>query len=254
MTSVAAARPTSLDPVRVVTRHLQHDDAVIRCAAARALGALADQRAAPDLIQALRDEDPDVRTDSMAALVHCARPEDANAIRDSLIGDPVNEVKVAAIEALARLGDHDSIPLLRLLVRDRAEDQIAWEDDDGFDPWLDIQIEAIGALGDLGAAEAIDDLLEARVDELGQDLDLEVFRALARIPEGINGLLRILGDRDPRVRRRALEALSAAGPESLAPLRNLIRSDRSPEVRALAITCLAPDDPAVRTLALDDPA
>ena len=59
------------------------------------------------------DPDPDLRADAMAALVRCARPEDAPAIRRSLAGDPVGEVKVAAVQALARLKDGGSVPLLR---------------------------------------------------------------------------------------------------------------------------------------------
>ena len=107
----------SLDTVRAIARHLHKGEDVVRCAAARALGAIGDEKAAPALVDALLDEDPDVRTDAMAALVHCARPEDADAIRRSLLGDPVKEVKVFAIEALSRLADGASVPLLRGLAR-----------------------------------------------------------------------------------------------------------------------------------------
>jgi HEAT repeat protein len=245
----------SPDTVRAIARHLHKGEDVVRCAAARALGAIGDENAAPALVDALLDEDPDVRTDAMAALVHCARPEDADAIRRSLLGDPVKEVKVFAIEALSRLADGASVPLLRGLAKDRCAHDIAWEDDAGmWDDWLDVQVAAITALGKMGVCDAIDDLLEARSDEMGQELDQVVFAALARIPDGgIATLLGLLRDRNAAVRERAFLALSKARRDVLAPLSDLFVQDASPDVRRLAIGILDPDSPMVPHLALNDP-
>ena len=157
------------------------------------------------------DEDPDVRSDSMAALVHRARPQDAAAIRRSLQSDPVGDVKIAAIQALCRLKDEASIALLQALAKDRCEPDVAWEHG-SWDDWLDVQVAAIDALGRMNAGGAVDDLIEARADESGQDLDHAVFAALARMPgRGVATLLGFLGDGDARVRQRALAALSNAG-------------------------------------------
>ena len=247
--------PQGSDPVSVIARHLRDGDDVVRCAASRALGRLADPAAAPALVEALLDEDPDVRNDAMEALVACARPEDADAIRRSLMGDPVKEVKAAAIDALCRLNDRASLPLLRALAKDRCAHDVAWEDEAGmWDDWLDVQLAAIAALGEMGAAEAIDDLLLARSDEMGQELDDVVFDALARIPDGgIETLLGLLRDRSERVRARALQALAKARRELLLPLRELLLRDSSADVRRLALLCLDPADPAVDDLVLRDP-
>lgn len=247
-------RPT-IDPVAAISRHLREGNDIIRCAAARAIGAVGDERAAPDLVDALLDEDPDVRSDAMAALVTCARQEDADAIRRSLMGDPVREVKVSAIQSLCRLKDGASIPLLRALVKDRCDHDVAWAEDSGiWDDWLDVQDAAITALGALGVHEAIEDLLEARDDEMGQDLDHVVFATLAQIPDGgIAALLGLLRDRNARVRERALSALSKARGDLLAPMSDLLVQDASPDVRRLAIGCLDRDSLFVPELALRDP-
>ncbi len=225
----------------------------MRCAAARALGALADEQAAPALVAALLDPDPDVRADVMGALVRCARPEDATALRRSLRGDPVVEVKTAAVRALGRLKDEGSTALLRALARDRCDADVAWEEG-SWDDWLDVQVAAITALGDMGAGAAVDDLIRARSDEAGQDLDPVVFNALAKMAgRGVAAVLDFLKYGDARVRQRALAALSRAGRERLTPLRRRLVVDPSPGVRRLAVDCLDAGDPALPALALEDP-
>lgn len=256
MTSPDPLPPLSpLDPVAAISRHLREGEDVVRCAAARALSAVGEERAAPDLVAALLDEDPDVRCDAMAALTVCARQEDADVIRRSLMGDPVKEVKASAIEALCRLKDRASIPLFRALARDRCDHDVAWEDGAGmWDDWLDIQIAAIAALGDLDVVDAVQDLLEVRDDEMGQDLDHIVFSTLARISgNGIETLLGLLRNGDARVRVRALSAVSKARHDLLAPMSATLILDPSPDVRRLAIACLDHDSRAMRDLALSDP-
>lgn len=249
-----ATAASKVDPVGAIAPFLAGPDDVIRCAAARALGALGGQGAAAPLVDVLMDPDPDLRADAMAALARWARPGDAPAIRRSLEGDPVGEVKVAAIGALARLKDSASVPLLRALARNRCEQEVAWEDvDGGWDEWLDVQVAAIEALGAIGGEEAVDDLLDVRVDEEGQDLDHVVFGALAQLPErGIRALQEFLVHDDARVRERALDSLAAVGREALTPLRETLVRDASPRVRRLAIDCFDEGDETLAALALDD--
>ncbi|MEE8453273.1 MAG: HEAT repeat domain-containing protein, partial [Limibaculum sp.] len=252
-----------LDAAAVIARHLQSEDEVTRCLAAKAMGIIGGNIggntggdvAADALVAALMDTDPDVRADAMEALVTCARPRDAAQLRRSLIGDPVQEVKVAALRALAGLGDRDSIALIRRLALDRAEDTVSWEDTAGmWDDWLEVQIAAVEALGELDAAGAVEDLLAARSDEFGQELDHVVFSALSRIGDGgIAALTGLLGDDDDRVRARALTALSQTRPEILAPLIERFVADANPEVRSLAVACAAPESAHAERLALHDP-
>ena len=242
------------EPSAIISSCLQAPEEPIRCAAARALGALGDENAAPALVQALLDPDPDVRADAMGALVRCARPEDAPAVRRSLEGDPVGDVKTAAVRTLARLGDAASTPLLRALARDRCEPEVAWEEG-SWDDWLDVQVAAITALGDMGAEAAVEDLIRAREDEAAQELDPVVFAALAKIPgRGIAALLDFLEEGDAQVRQRALLSLSRAGGDRLAPLRERLIGDPSPGVRRLAVDRLDAGDPALPDLVRTDAA
>ena len=239
------------------SKYLTSDNDVLRSAAVRALPALSgeasgDVRAA--VLAARLDPDPDVRTDAMEALVYIAQPEDADDIRHSLEGDPVREVKVSAITALARLQDLKSLPLLRSLTVSRSDSRVAWEDEGGdWEDWLDIQNVAIKALGDMAAEDAVSDLLVALNDELGQSVDLAVFKALTNMGEvGVSALLEVLQSATGIKRRRAAEALSRAAPKSLAAhVGTLLQADEAP-MRRLALTALSADDPLCEDLALND--
>ncbi|MEM7667583.1 MAG: HEAT repeat domain-containing protein [Pseudomonadota bacterium] len=243
------------EAVPVLTGHLTGGDPVIRAAAARALGSVADSLAAPALARALLDEDPDVRTDAMGALAACATPAERAAILGSLRGDPVPEVKVAAVRALGRLGGDAVIALLTRLVADRAEDDLVWDDTESvWDDWLDVQTGAVAALGRLGVVSAIPALLAARRDEFGQDLDISVFAALAAMGEdGVSALLGLINDPSPRVRTRALAALSGAAPAALARFADRLVQDPAADIRVAGLAVLRPDDPRVDDLMLRDP-
>lgn len=244
------------DTARILLTHLGEGNDVIRTGAVRALAAQVpgEDSVREALLGALLDEDPDVRTDAMEALASFARPDDAEKIRESLMGDPVREVKLAAIDLLVQLRDQDSIALLRALTRGRAEDQVAWEDEAGlWDEWLDIQAAAIRALGQLGATDAVEDMLAARDDEFGQNLDLPVFDALANLGEaGMVWLLATAQTEPGLARKRALEAMTKIDPQALEPHLDFLLGDGSAEVRRLALPMLSPTDDRLAYLALKD--
>lgn len=244
------------DPVPALLRYLESGNDVLRTGAVRAIAACApgDERARKALLEALLDEDPDVRTDAMAALVSFARIEDAKKIRESLQGDPVREVKLAAIALLANLDDQASVPVLRKIVASRDEDNIAWEDETGmWDEWLDVQKAAVDALGALKDEDSIPDLLAARDDEFGQNLDTQVFRALANMnAEGLLWLLSVAKTEGGQARKRALEALGKIDLETLLDHLEFLLGDDAPEVRRLALPLLTPDDDRVTYVTLND--
>ncbi|MEP1328168.1 HEAT repeat domain-containing protein [Pseudophaeobacter sp.] len=245
------------DPVPVLLRHLETGNDVIRIGAVRALAAQApgDARARLALLAALRDEDPDVRSDVMDVLGLFSLPEDADLIRESLIGDPVREVKQSAITLLADLQDKGSIPLFRALAQDRCEDQVAWEDGAGlWDEWLEIQTAVICALGALGATETLQDLLAARDDETGQNLDLPVFGALANMgSEGLVWLLSVARTETGLARKRALEAMAALGKDALCDHVDYLFGDQDAAVRRLVLPLLEASEDRAAALALMDP-
>lgn len=243
-------------PAESLAVHLQHDNEVIRCAALRAFAANAAEPAARRaLLDALADPDPDIRSDALDRLAVLARPQDADELRASLTGDPVREVKIAAIEALGNLKDTAVIPLLRNLAGSRCEDTVAWEDEGGdWDDWLDIQVAAITALGRLQAEEAVEDLLAARRDEFGQDVDDAVFGALCYLgTPGVGVLLDIIRTENQRPARRAAAALAKSDIEALLPHLDDLLAAENPDIREIALGALGPTDDRAADLARHDP-
>ncbi|MEM9431005.1 MAG: HEAT repeat domain-containing protein [Pseudomonadota bacterium] len=245
------------DPARVLSRHLATENEVLRSAAIRAVAGLelAREEALPILAEALLDPDPDVRTDAMAALAPLAGPEEAPLLCRSLCGDPVREVKLAAIAGLERANDAASGDLLRALVRSRAEDLVVWEDENSdWEDWLDVQIACIRALGLRGATAALPDLLAARRDELGQEVDLPVFRALSGMGrDGVGALLEVLEGEGGLSRRRAAGVLADMDSDLLRDRAWQLLALDDAHLRALGIALLAPTDPEVASRARSDP-
>lgn len=237
--------------------YLESDTDVLCCAALRALRT--QIATAPDAVRStcarmLQDPDPDLRSDAMDVLAYVATADDADAVRFSLAQDPVREVKLAAIRILAALKDEPSKDLLRALVLSRNESDVAWEDENSdWEDWLDIQIAAIRALGDLQATDAIEDLLSARDDEYGQSLDIPVFAALCDMgPEGIETLVRLLQAETGTQRLRAAKALRGVAPEALAAHLEVLMTAPEPALRLLALDTMTPEDPRGRALADQD--
>lgn len=239
-----------------IARLLSQDNELIRSAALRAYTVLASDADVREALRtALTDQDPDIRSDAMERLVTLARPEDVSTLMASLEGDPVREVKLAAIQALSNIDGRDSIALLRKLVLSKSENSIAWEDEGSdWDDWLDVQIAAIAALGQMGATEAIEDILAARADEFAQDLDVVAFEAFCKMgPNGIGALLGILRDERDSDFRRAATAIASASVEALSPHIDALLRSKDPDVRIIALNALPPDDSRVEQLALSDP-
>lgn len=245
------------DPVPALLRQLETGNDVIRTGAVRAMAAQisGDDRVRQALLAALLDEDVDVRSDAMDGLVNNAVAKDAEIIRRSLMGDPVREVKHAAIACLVALNDAGSVPVLRRLALSRCADDVAWEDEtDAWDDWLDIQIAAIDALGQMQVIEAIDDILAARDDEMGQTLDSVVFRALRAMgSEGAVWLLSVAQTETGLARKRAIKALAAMGSDLLLDQADYLLGDETAAVRVLALPLLRPGDGRREALALRDP-
>jgi HEAT repeat protein len=230
-----------------------------RCAAATALGRLGVPDAVEPLIDALRDEDEDVRTDAATALAGLRDGRAAVSLLENLIEDPCGDVKTAALETLSRMRSPDLIPWLRRIVRGRDE-EIAWDDDaldaGGWDDWVDLQVKAIEALGELAIEDAVGDIVAAMGDEMGQDLTDVGLRALVRLGDsGIDAAIEMLDTPDARLRRRVVVCF--AGVDSPAAEAAVVGalSDSSIDVRIEAVQALASRDPSRPALLalFDDP-
>lgn len=226
---------------------LQDGMDVHRCAAARALGALQGPRAKEALVAALLDEDADVRVDAAAALALLQDASTAQKLMDNLIGDPDPDVKAAAISMLVAIKYRPVVPLLRALVVSRAEDQVAWDEEefytDGWDSWVDIQVAAIKGLAGFAEEDAVDEILAAMDDEEAQDLTEPAFEAFARMGEkGADALIALYQEGDKRLCRRIARAVGGSDNPRLDGLRADLIMDETAAIRAEALGFLEPSD------------
>lgn len=233
---------------------LRHGVDVHRCAAARALGRLAEPTTVPSLIEALLDEDVDVRTDSAAALSELRDVRSASVLMESLVGDPCSEVKLSAIATLVQLRYPPLVPLLKRLVTE-SDQEIAWDvevyDDGMWDDWLDVQIAAIRGLAEVGVEDAVPQIVAAFEDELGQDLAAPVIAALPKLGSpGTEALEDLYAKGDAQLRRQVAEAIAEGTfTPTLDALRKRCLADSSPQVRAVALKSLIrsrPDDERIK--------
>lgn len=256
---VSKSNPGLPDPVGILIHHLETGNDVLRTGAVRALSQqthdlTTDPRIRNVLLGALMDEDVDVRTDAMVALTEIADASDVDVIRNSLIGDPVREVKLAAINILTRLKDEKSILVFANLVTSRAENEFEWEDEnDVWDDWLEIQTAVIGALGELKATQTIPVLMAARDDEYGQNLDVAVFQAFLNMgDEGVAQLIEIAQSETGTARKRALEMLAKANSDVMFEHLDFLLQDESSDVRRLAIPLINSTSKTAADLVLKD--
>jgi HEAT repeat protein len=230
---------------RALGRVLQQGDDAQRCFAARALGRIGARDALQPLIGATQDPDEDVRCEAVDALGQLGGAEAVAALLDSLRLDPCGDVKRQSVLALEHLTAKQAVPLLRDLVRGRG-DQIVWNEMeilDGWDIWLDVQIDAIRALASFRVQEAVPDIVAALLDEEAQDLSDVATRSLAALGTlGVNSLGQLLDDRDDRRRRAAARALRDQGSTDCLTVLTDRLADVDPDIREAALVALAEHD------------
>ncbi|HID05994.1 MAG TPA: hypothetical protein EYP10_02480, partial [Armatimonadetes bacterium] len=220
---------------------------VHRCAAARALGVIAGPQATAVLVEALMDEDPDVRVDVATALAGINDPSTAQKLMENFVGDPDSDVKKAALSALIEMRHEPVLPLMRKLVTSRSEGDITWDEDEfyesGWDNWDDIQFTSIRGLGDFGDEQAAGEILNAMANEEGQDVSEVAFVALAKMgATGARALATMYEIKDARLSRRIARAASASDNPHLSEMLTEMLEDTSAVIRAIALEKVASDD------------
>lgn len=228
---------------------------VIRLRAIQALSAIGAANS-PALIEALLDDDEDVRQDAAQALGALGVQDAAPQLLENLIHDPCGEVKLACVTALAELKSEDAAPYLRTLVTGRGED-ITWDEDelhqDEWDDWLDTQIASIKALGRMGDVAAIEPIVMALMDEDGQELGDVACEALGRIGEASVPTLGVFTQsQNRRLRHRALRTLASIGGAEVEAILRKATTDKDGAVRLIAYEALMPKDAALVEQALTD--
>lgn len=173
------------------------------------------------LLSALSGNQPEHQIASARSLGH-RREGAAVAPMIELIGKPDTPVPVAGalIDALGRIGDRRSLPVLHDLLRSS--------------PREELRADAAAALGAVAAPESLPELLAA----LGREPSLvgraAVVSALGawRDPAAIAALASLLDDpRHRALRPRAIQSLGRLGPDAAPPLLAALQAARSDAAR-----------------------
>ena len=115
-------------------------------------------------------------------------------------------IRARAADALAQLGDLESVPLLRLAVRSDDDEHVREE-----------AAVALGRLGDLGS---VNDLIAVLEHDRSSHVREETALALGRLGDerAIVALLGVMDDRHTMVHRAAVEALGSMGADAMERL------------------------------------
>jgi HEAT repeat protein len=229
-------------PVRDLVEQLRDEDPEVRSQAVEYLRLIATSEAAGALVLVLNDLEPGIRSRAAAAL---------GSIGGDAVEPVINYLRTwdtpldpSIPELLGRLRTPRALPILHAHIGDR-------------DP--EARAAIARALGTIGNREGIPDLLELLRD-LSVKVRIAAAQALGMIADRdtVDALLDELGDDDPAMRIAVAEALSRIGGRSAADaVARLVAEDPSPDVRHVAEVCLrrigtTTIDPLVRLLTSGD--
>ena len=168
----------------------------VRAAAARALAHVSAEEALPKLRTACTDADPWVRYHAARSLGHFDRDDAREALVALALHDPLPPVRIAAVEALAEVGDAAALEALRPLADD-SDAAVAAP-----------TVLALGGARDRGTLES---LLDALTHE-DRARRLAALRSLARRadPASVSALTAaVRAGTDPEERELGMQALAA---------------------------------------------
>ena len=149
---IALALGKTGDPraARALENALKDGDSHVRVAAVEALANLGASHAANALLRSLKDNDPRVRSACIEALGRMGDPRIIEPINTSLLQDSSWDVRKLSVEALSRIRDDRTAPLLCLALHDKDHD---------------VRQAAAAALGQTADSRAIGPLVLALKDE-----------------------------------------------------------------------------------------
>lgn len=191
-------------------------------------------------IKCLNHEDADLRCDAARAIGIIKREDAVEPLLETLNNDPEDEVRLEVVEALGLLGDDKAVDALISVM---LEDETEWavdDDDFDFDPQWDFQHYCARALGLLAHPKAIEPLIKLLREEEAYDISDTIMWSLSRIKDqkATDALLELLKDEHHILRRRAARALVNINTAEVNKALMDALLDKDPGVRANAARSL----------------
>lgn len=205
---------------------LKKETPKVRAAAARALGQMESNLAYPYLLAALKDGDAWVRYYAARSIGWNGYPEAVEELSRMAIADPAPQVRIAAVEALGRIGGARVVSILASLAEDLESSS-------------DLVRAALIGLGEIGHPNSLPPLLASLHS---RDPERRTHAAVAlgkRGGMGVEAALQSLAttDTEMRVVQAAIEALTVLStPEAIAAL---VELTANPTRNHLCIVALA---------------
>jgi len=189
----ALGKISSDKAVEPLIEALKDLDNYLRMRAVEALGKIGSDKVIEPLIQSLKDSDDFVRMSAVEALGKIGSDKVIEPLIQSL-KDLDDFVLRIAVEALGKIGSDKAVnPLIQ-----------TFKDKDPYVRWRVLE-----ALGKIGSDKAVEPLIEVLKYLGDDDVRWRVLEALGKIgsDKAVNPLIEALKDKDPYVRRSAVEAL-----------------------------------------------
>jgi len=227
----------SMGLVRRFVKELHHRDRDVRVRAAEALTEFADPDTVEALLMALADPVPEVRIQAVGALARIRNPLSVKSILVQL--DREEEWAAHRVaDALGAFGA-DAVPILNQYVQRSGR-------------YTGLVIRALGKIGDVRSEEVLLDSL----DSPDKEVRIRAAAALGSTstPVGLQDLVQALRDPEWEVRAQAAKALGEAGDQMAVPSLRHALTDTSWWVRNNAAVALSSTRGGVEALrdALDD--
>lgn len=218
----------------------------LRLAAVGALDRLGKPVSVPTLIQVAEDSDPEVTQASLVALTRM----------------PGNDLDAKLLEQLRQATGRTRQVLIEVAARRQIKGALPLLAKDCHDPDAGIRSAAVQAIGSIGDAGQVNDLVKllpsAQTEKQHDDIEAALLAISGRVGNGCTQYLMPLAkDSDSAVRKLALHALAAAGgPDALTAVKMAVE-DRDESVQDEAVRTLStwpntwPEDQAIASPLLE---
>jgi HEAT repeat protein len=231
---------------------LKNDTPRVRAAAAASMAYSDKLLAVAHLLEALNDDDPWVRYFAARSLGRHRATESTESLSGLARADKFNHVRIAALEALGRLGGEQALAVATSLIEAGDPDLVRaalaalgqMRHQQALRPLIEatrspdasIRVSAIAALGERGGEGVLEDLQRAVMDEDPVVFETAI-RVLGRVgsAEAIAGLIALVAD--PLRRDVAITTLAHAGAQVEQVANGLFH--QKPEVRRGIVEALA---------------